>query len=81
MGEGRFGEDHVRAELGEVLSGKRPGRTADDQITLFKSLGLAVEDLAAAHLLYRRAVEEKRGSRVDLGGTRPGAATSGPGKP
>ena len=42
------GEEHVRAELGEVLAGLKPGRQSDEELTLFRSLGLAVEDLAAA---------------------------------
>jgi ornithine cyclodeaminase len=53
--EGRFGESHVVAELGEVVPGAVPGRTSESQITVFKSLGLAVEDLVAAHLVYQRA--------------------------
>jgi ornithine cyclodeaminase/alanine dehydrogenase-like protein (mu-crystallin family) len=51
--QGRFGPDHLRAELGEVLAGLRPGRSSNDEITLFRSLGLAVEDLAAAELAAR----------------------------
>src|SRR5262249_25168556 len=47
---GRFGREHLRGELGEVLAGLCPGPGADDEITLFRSLGLAVEDLAAAEL-------------------------------
>jgi ornithine cyclodeaminase/alanine dehydrogenase-like protein (mu-crystallin family) len=59
--EGRFDEGHVAAELGEVIAGKKPGRTRADDVTLYKSLGLAVEDVAAAGLAYRRAVEKKMG--------------------
>jgi ornithine cyclodeaminase/alanine dehydrogenase-like protein (mu-crystallin family) len=59
--EGRFGEDHVAAELGEVIAGTKPGRTRADEVTLYKSLGLAVEDVAAAGLAYRRAVEKGMG--------------------
>jgi ornithine cyclodeaminase/alanine dehydrogenase-like protein (mu-crystallin family) len=46
--EGLIGPDHLRAELGAVLSGAAPGRTSDTEITMFESLGLAVQDLAAA---------------------------------
>jgi ornithine cyclodeaminase len=56
--EGQFAESHVVAELGEVVPGAVPGRTSDSQITVFKSLGLAVEDLVAAHLAYQRARPE-----------------------
>ena len=44
------------AEIGEVVSGAMPGRESDDEITLFKSLGAAVEDIAAADLVYKRAI-------------------------
>jgi alanine dehydrogenase len=56
-----FGEDHVAAELGEVIAGKKTGRTGEDQVTLYKSLGLAVEDVTAAGLAYRRASERRLG--------------------
>ena len=46
---------HIFAEIGEVVGGIRPGRESDDEITLFKSLGQAVEDIAAADLVYKRA--------------------------
>jgi alanine dehydrogenase len=46
---------HVVAELGEVIAGTRPGRDSRDEITLFKSLGQAVEDVVAADLVYRNA--------------------------
>jgi ornithine cyclodeaminase len=55
MQEGRFGEAHIAAELGEVAAGRVPGRASDVEVTIFKSLGMAVEDVAAAHLAYRRA--------------------------
>jgi ornithine cyclodeaminase len=53
--EGRIGEDHILAELGEVLAGGLQIRTSDDDITLFRSLGLAIEDLAAAYHVYKAA--------------------------
>ena len=46
----------VVAEIGEVAAGKRPGRVFEEEVTLFKSLGLAVEDVAAAELVYRKAL-------------------------
>jgi ornithine cyclodeaminase/alanine dehydrogenase-like protein (mu-crystallin family) len=58
------GPEHIRAELGEVLKGSKPGRTLNDEITLFKSLGLAVEDLAAAEYLYRKSIETGAGTWV-----------------
>lgn len=65
--EGVIGPDHLQAELGEVLVGAHPGRSSSDEITLFRSLGLAVEDLAAGRLAYRRAREKGIGTPVDLG--------------
>jgi ornithine cyclodeaminase len=53
--EGAIGPESVLAELGEVLIGKHPGRTSTDEITVFKSLGLAMEDLASAEHCYRKA--------------------------
>jgi ornithine cyclodeaminase/alanine dehydrogenase-like protein (mu-crystallin family) len=44
------------AELGEVIVGSKPGRQSKDEITLYKSVGVAVEDIVAASLVYRRAV-------------------------
>lgn len=64
--EGAIGPDHIRAELGEVLAGTAEGRTSPDELTVFKSLGLAVEDLAAAEHLYRWAQETGTGTEVDL---------------
>ena len=66
VGEGAIPKDHIRAELGEVLIGKAPGRSGPDEITLFKSLGLAVEDLWSAAYLYERAREAGGGAWVEL---------------
>jgi len=63
--EGAIGPDHIRAEIGEVLHGDRRGRTSPEEITLFKSLGLAVEDLAAAEYLYSKAKELNEGTWVE----------------
>lgn len=66
MREGAIAASHIRAELGEVLVGRAGGRSGDEAITLFKSLGLAVEDLACAHYLHERAVERRAGTWIDL---------------
>lgn len=71
--EGAIDDDHIQGEIGEILLRRSAGRRSDDEITLFKSLGLAVEDLAAAHYVHRRAVEEGVGVEVPLGGLRDGA--------
>ena len=52
---GLVGDDHIAAEIGEILAGARPGRTAAGEITLYKSLGHAAQDLAAAAWLYQDA--------------------------
>lgn len=59
-------EGHIRAELGEVLIGAHPGRTDVEELTVFKSLGLAVEDLAAAELIVGKAREVGAGTEVDF---------------
>jgi ornithine cyclodeaminase len=60
------GDDHVRAELGEVLAGLRPGRADEQELTLFRSLGLAVEDLAAAEVAVAYARTLGLGTEVEL---------------
>ncbi|MBI4538828.1 MAG: ornithine cyclodeaminase family protein [Gemmatimonadetes bacterium] len=66
--EGAVDDEHIQGEIGEVLLGRIQGRRTPDEITLFKSLGLAVEDLAAAHYAYARARKEGLGVEVELGG-------------
>jgi ornithine cyclodeaminase len=60
------GEEHIRAELGEVVSGAHPGRAADDELTLFRSLGIGVEDLAAAQVAVQNARRQGLGTEVEL---------------
>lgn len=64
--EGLIGRDHVVGELGDLLLGTRPGRSSGSEVTLFKSVGLAVEDLAAASYLVERARAAGRGTWVEL---------------
>jgi len=61
-----LGEEHIQAELGEVLTGAHPGRADGAELTVFKSLGLAVEDLAAAELIVRKAREQGAGTEVQF---------------
>jgi ornithine cyclodeaminase/alanine dehydrogenase-like protein (mu-crystallin family) len=70
MKEGALGADHIQGELGDLLVGRAPGRQSAEEITLFKLLGLAIEDLAAAHFIYQKALEQNVGTRVALGGVR-----------
>ena len=66
IAEGRLTPDHIAGELGDVVAGRATGRTSDDEVTIFKSLGLAVEDVAAAALVYRRACERGLGRGVTI---------------
>jgi ornithine cyclodeaminase/alanine dehydrogenase-like protein (mu-crystallin family) len=58
--------DHIHAELGELVAGTRPGRTSRDQITLYKSVGVAVQDAAAAALVLTAARERGLGREVEI---------------
>jgi len=64
--EGAISDGHIRAELGDVLAGTAQGRTSANEITVFESLGLAVEDLASAEYLVGRAEAEGVGTTVDF---------------
>lgn len=68
--EGLIDNAHIRGELGELVSGRAPGRTDAAQCTLFKSLGLAVEDVASARLIHERALVTGAGTWIELGGLR-----------
>jgi ornithine cyclodeaminase/alanine dehydrogenase-like protein (mu-crystallin family) len=64
--EGAIGPDHIRAEIGELLLGTARGRRREDEITLFKSLGLAIEDLACAQFLNDKCSSSGAGHWVDF---------------
>jgi ornithine cyclodeaminase len=68
--EGAIGDSHIQGEIGEILLAKVRGRKSEEEITLFKSLGLAVEDLASANHIYKKAMAGGMGTRVELGGSR-----------
>jgi ornithine cyclodeaminase/alanine dehydrogenase len=63
--EGVFAETHIHAQLGEIVAGLRPGRTDDREITVFKSVGLAIQDVATAVAAYRKARTAGRGQALD----------------
>jgi len=63
--EGRFSADHVVAEIGDLVNGAT-GRRSDTEVTIFKSLGMAVEDVTAADLVYQRAVAQNVGRELEL---------------
>ena len=66
--EGAVSDDHILGEIGSILVGEVEGRTSPEEITLFKSLGLAIEDLASAYYVYNRAKEKGMGTSVEIGG-------------
>lgn len=66
ISSGTFSEADIYAELGEVIAGIKPGRRSDEEITIFDSTGLAVQDLVTADLVYRKALENVVGKRVEL---------------
>jgi alanine dehydrogenase len=66
IADGLFGPDHVSDELGEVLAGSKPGRSGPEQVTIYQSCGIAVQDVAAAKLVYDRARATGVGIDVEL---------------
>jgi ornithine cyclodeaminase len=68
--EGAIDERHIVGEIGEVLIGKVPGRRSPEEITLFKSLGLAIEDVASARHIYEKAKKDRAGRFLEFGGSR-----------
>ena len=64
---GAMDRSDVHAELADVVSGLRPGRRSADEITVFDSTGTALEDVAAAAVLYERAIAQGQGRRIELG--------------
>lgn len=66
MREGAIRDGHIIGEIGEVFAGTVPGRTAETDITLFKSLGMAVEDVATASYVYAQARQRGVGREIEL---------------
>jgi ornithine cyclodeaminase len=66
--EGAIDDDHILGEIGDILVGEIEGRRSADEITLYKSLGLAIEDLASAHHVYHQALAKGVGTSVTIGG-------------
>jgi alanine dehydrogenase len=66
LGQGVMTRGSVHAELAEVVAGTKPGRTSDEEITIFDSTGVALEDVAAAVVVYERAVREGVGSGIEF---------------
>lgn len=66
IAQGLLRREDIYAELGEVVAGLKPGRQAEDEVTVFSSTGLAVQDLAVARLVYEKALKAGVGSLIDL---------------
>ena len=66
MEEGLIGPEHIEAEVGELLLGTKAGRSSPGQVTLYKSVGIAAQDVAAAHLVLNAARQQNLGLEVDL---------------
>ncbi|MDM5196744.1 ornithine cyclodeaminase family protein [Fictibacillus enclensis] len=62
--EGNFSERGIYAELGELVSGERKGRESDQEITVFKSVGIAIADIVVAKYLYEKAIKHHAGTRI-----------------
>ena len=66
--EGAIGDDHLLGEIGEVFVGRVRGRTSPDDVTVYESLGIAIEDLAAAHFIHAKARGNGGGTWIEWGG-------------
>lgn len=66
INKGILGKDRITGELGEVILGKIAGRENDEQITIFKTVGIAVQDVVTAAAIYRRAVSAGVGTEIEL---------------
>lgn len=66
LADGVIGREHIRAELGEIVAGTKTGRTAEDQVTFFKSVGNAIQDVSVARRAYARALDAGAGIEVPL---------------
>jgi ornithine cyclodeaminase/alanine dehydrogenase-like protein (mu-crystallin family) len=64
--KGVMNEDHIAAELGEIVTGQKPGRSSPEQVTFFKSVGVAVQDVVAARIALQNANEQNLGTVVEM---------------
>ncbi len=70
--EGKIGDDHIAGEIGELVTGNVTGRRTQEEITIFKSLGIAIEDLFSAEFIYNQAINKGVGTFLEIGGNRHG---------
>jgi len=66
ISQGFLNKNQLAGTIGQVITGKAPGRTSDEEITIFDSTGLAIQDMAAGHIIYERALKEGKGTDVNL---------------
>ncbi|MGH7855651.1 MAG: ornithine cyclodeaminase family protein [Candidatus Binatia bacterium] len=66
INEKSINENHIHAEIGEVLAGTKIGRSSASEVTLYKSVGIAIQDVATAQLVYRKAREQGVGTNVEF---------------
>ena len=64
--EGSIAKENIHGEIGEVLAGTKPGRARADEITLYKSVGIAIQDVATANLVYHKALKQGVGTNVEI---------------
>src|SRR5699024_11554696 len=64
--EGRFSKEALHAELGELLTGAKPGRENDDEIILLNPMGMAIEDISSAYYIYKEAKQQQIGTTLSL---------------
>jgi len=64
--KGEISRNDIKGELGELVTRRVPGRQSDEEVTLFKAVGLAIEDTVVARFAYERAVEKQVGTTVSL---------------
>ena len=64
--EGAYSPDRIHGELGELVTGTKPGRENDDEITVFKSVGLSIQDISVAHLVYQKARQQGIGTEFEF---------------
>ena len=66
LSEGSLRPEEIYGQIGEILAGKKPGRTSDEEITIFDSTGLGIQDVAAGHVVYEKALKTGVGKRLKL---------------
>ena len=64
--EGSISKENIHGEIGEVLAGTKPGREHTDEVTLYKSVGIAIQDVATANLVYHKALKQEVGTNVEI---------------